>query len=60
MYPGAGHEWFSVQHWVSAQQNNVSATIMPLDASLVTLGDINRGAWPDKFGQRPGTIFYYS
>ncbi|MEO6965989.1 MAG: polysaccharide lyase family protein [Acidobacteriaceae bacterium] len=59
MYPGAGHEWFSVQHWVSAQQNGVSATIMPLDASLVTLGDINRGEWPEKFGQRPGTIFSY-
>ncbi len=59
MYPGAGHEWFSVQHWISAQQNGVSATIMPLDASLVTLGDINRGAWPDHFGDRPGTIFSY-
>lgn len=59
MLPGAGHEWFSVQHWVSVQQNGVSATVMPLDASLVTLGDINRGAWPDRFGQRPGTIFSY-
>ncbi|MDR5729826.1 MAG: glycosyl hydrolase-related protein, partial [Terriglobia bacterium] len=59
MYPGAGHEWFSVQHWVSAQQNGVSTTIMPLDASLVTLGDINRGDWPDHFGQRPGNIFSY-
>ncbi|MHB8391449.1 MAG: glycoside hydrolase family 38 N-terminal domain-containing protein, partial [Acidobacteriaceae bacterium] len=59
MYPGAGHEWFSVQHWVSAQQNGVSTTIMPLDASLVTLGDINRGVWPDHFGQRPGNIFSY-
>jgi len=59
MYPGAGHEWFSVQHWVAAQQNGVSATIMPLDASLVTLGDINRGDWPDRFGERTGTIFSY-
>jgi len=59
MYPGAGHEWFSVQHWVSAQQNGVSATVMPLDASLVTLGDINRGAWPTQFGRRRGTIFSY-
>ncbi len=59
MYPGAGHEWFSVQHWVSAQQNGVSTTILPLDASLVTLGDINRGAWPDHFGRRPGNIFSY-
>ncbi|MGB8477568.1 MAG: polysaccharide lyase family protein [Acidobacteriaceae bacterium] len=59
MYPGAGHEWFSVQHWVSAQQNGLSAAVMPLDASLVTLGDINRGQWPDHFDTRTGTIFSY-
>ena len=59
MYPGAGHEWFSVQHWVSVQQDGVSATVMPLDAALVTLGDINRGDWPTAFGQRPGSIFSY-
>ena len=59
MYPGAGHEWFSVQHWVSAQQDGLSATVMPLDASLVTLGDINRGQWPTSFGTRTGTIFSY-
>jgi alpha-mannosidase len=41
------------------QQDGVSSTILPLDASLVTLGDINRGAWPDQFGQRPGNIFSY-
>jgi alpha-mannosidase len=59
MYPGAGEEWFSVQHWVSVQQDGVSATVMPLDGSLVTLGDINRGAWPKTFGDRKGTIFSY-
>jgi hypothetical protein len=59
MYPGAGHEWFSVQHWVSVQQNGLSATVMPLDASLVTLGDIDRGQWPIAFGTRPGTVFSY-
>lgn len=60
MYPGAGREWFSVQHWVSVEQDGVSATVMPLDASLVTLGDINRGAWPTEFGQRPGAVFSYA
>jgi hypothetical protein len=60
MYPGAGHEWFSVQHWVSVQQDGVSAAVMPLDASLVTLGDINRGGWPTEFGRRPGNIFSYA
>src|ERR1035438_4101186 len=33
---------------------------MPLDAPLVTLGDINRGLWPEKFGERPGTVFSYA
>lgn len=60
MYPGAGHEWFSVQHWVSVQQNGVSVTVMPLDVPLVTLGDINRGTWPTQFGERTGTIFSYA
>ena len=60
MYPGAGHEWFSVQHWVAAEQDGVSGTVMPLDVPLVTLGDIYRGAWPSHFGTRPGTIFSYA
>jgi alpha-mannosidase len=60
MYPGAGHEWFSIQHWISVQQDGVSATVMPLDASLATFGDINRGEWPTEFGQRAGNIFSYA
>ncbi len=60
MYPGAGHEWFTAQHWISVEQGGVSATVMPLDAPLITLGDINRGAWPEEFGKRPGTVFSYA
>lgn len=37
----------------------MSSTVFPLDAPLVTLGDINRGEWPEQFGHRPGTIFSY-
>jgi alpha-mannosidase len=59
MYPGAGREWFSIQHWISVQQDGLSATVMPLDAPLATFGDINRGEWPAEFGQRPGNIFSY-
>ena len=59
MYPGAGHEWFSVQHWVSVQQDGLSGSVLPLDAPMITLGDINRGEWPSEFGKRPGTIFSY-
>lgn len=60
MYPGAGHEWFSVQHWVAVEQDGVSGAVMPLDTPLATLGDINRGAWPTEFGERRGTIFSYA
>jgi alpha-mannosidase len=60
MYPGAGHEWFSVQHWVAAEQDGIAGTVMPLDAPLVTLGDINRGDWPKQFENRQGTIFSYA
>lgn len=54
---GAGKEWFSVQHWIAADQNGVSAAIIPLDASLVTLGDVMRGAWPREWTPRSGTVF---
>jgi hypothetical protein len=60
MYPGAGHEWFSAQHWASVQLDGISGTVLPLDTPLITLGDINRGAWPTEFGQRTGTIFSYA
>ena len=59
MYPGAGHEWFSVQHWVSVQADGVSASVLPIDVPLVTLGDIDRGQWPDTFGERRAAIFSF-
>jgi hypothetical protein len=55
--PGAGKEWFSVQHWVAADQDGVAAALVPVDAPLMTLGDIIRGTWPKEFGRRAGTIF---
>jgi hypothetical protein len=57
--PGAGMEWFSVQHWLEAGQAGVDVAIVPVDAPLVALGDIVRGAWPTEFGDRSGNIFSY-
>ncbi|HZO99304.1 MAG TPA: polysaccharide lyase family protein [Terriglobia bacterium] len=59
MIKGAGLEWFSVQHWVAANQDNISVALVPVDGHLVTLGDIVRGTWPKEFGTRKGTIFSY-
>jgi hypothetical protein len=60
MYPGAGHEWFSAQHWVSVQGDGVSASVLPLDVPLITLGDIDRGQWLDSFGERRATIYSFA
>jgi hypothetical protein len=60
LYPGAGHEWYSVQHWVSVlDKSGVTGTVMPLDAPLVTLGEINRGLWPAVFAAKTSTVFSY-
>jgi hypothetical protein len=55
--PGAANMSFTVQHWVSADEDGVSAAIVPIDANLMTLGDVIRGDWPREFGQRPGNVF---
>jgi alpha-mannosidase len=60
MYPGAGLDWFSVQHWAAVSGDGVSAAVMPLDASLMTFGDISRLSFPESFGERKGTIFSYA
>jgi len=59
LLPGAGLEWFNVQHWVAAEQNGMTAVIVPVDAPMITLGDIARGRWPKEFGSRNGTVFSY-
>ena len=56
---GGNLEWFSVQHWVAADQDNASVALVPVDDHLITLGDIVRGEWPREFGNRKGTIFSY-
>ncbi len=57
---GAGVEWFTVQHWVKVSSPDLSVAVVPVDAPLVTLGDVNRGTWPDKFEPKSGTIFSYA
>ncbi|HUZ45546.1 MAG TPA: polysaccharide lyase family protein [Terriglobia bacterium] len=56
---GANLGWFAVQHWVKVADPGLAVAIVPLDAPLVTLGDINRGTWPEKFSPSTSTIFSY-
>jgi len=56
---GAANEWFAAQHWVSVEDGSTAVTLAVVDAPLVTLGDINRGRWPEKFSKRSATVFSY-
>ncbi len=60
MIKGAGVEWFTVQHWVKASGGDWEVAIVPVDAPLVTLGDINRGRWPENFDSKSSTVSSYA
>jgi alpha-mannosidase len=59
MMKGAGLEWFSVAHWVKVSGADFEVAIVPVDAPLVTFGDINRGVWPEEFTPKSSTVFSY-
>ena len=60
MLKGASLEWFSVQKWMAVHNSNLAVDIVPVDASLASFGDINRGEWPEEFLPKTSTIFSYA
>ncbi|PYV26908.1 MAG: hypothetical protein DMG27_05385, partial [Acidobacteria bacterium] len=56
---GASLEWFSVQYWMAARDDQLTVAIVPLDAPPASFGDINRGVWPSEFHPKSSTIFSY-
>jgi len=56
---GGSLEWFNVQGWMAVHDSSAAVGIVPLDASLASFGDINRGLWPGSFAPRSSTIFSY-
>jgi hypothetical protein len=57
---GGCREWFVAGHWASVSGGGISAAVVPIDAPLVTFGDIDRGLWPEKFEPKSSTIFSYA
>lgn len=57
---GGNREWFTVQDWVRVSNSNLAVALTPLDAPLVTLGDIDRGTWPETFDPRSSTVFSFA
>lgn len=56
---GGSLEWFNVQQWMAVRDSNLAVGIIPIDASLASFGDINRGTWPGTFEPKASTIFSY-
>lgn len=59
MLKGGSLDWFTVQHWVRVAGPEFSVGLVPENAPLVTLGDINRGTWPKTFAPKSATVFSY-
>jgi hypothetical protein len=57
---GASLEWFSIQKWMAVHDSGMTVGIVPLDASLASFGDINRGLWPSEFQPKTSTLFSYA
>ena len=56
---GGSLEWFNVQQCMAARGPGLTVGIVPLDSSLASFGDINRGRWPGVFQPKTSTIFSY-
>ena len=56
-WKGSNKEWFTVQHWVKVAGPDCAVGLVPVDAPLVTFGDIDRGVWPEQFEPRSSTVF---
>jgi len=57
---GGSLEWFNVQRWMAAHDSDVAVGVVPVDASLASFGDINRGQWPGTFQPKTSTMFSYA
>ncbi len=60
MFKGGSTEWFSVHQWMAVHDPNLAVAVVPIDASLASFGDMNRGKWPAEFTPQSGTIFSYA
>src|SRR5207248_3261289 len=57
---GGSLAWFTVQQWMAVHNPDLAVSIVPIDASLASFGDLNRGKWPSDFRPRTATIFSYA
>ncbi|HLX82261.1 MAG TPA: polysaccharide lyase family protein [Terriglobales bacterium] len=54
---GGSREWYLPTTFACVYDPQVAGTVIPIDAPLVTFGDIVRGEWPTEFSPKTSTIF---
>jgi alpha-mannosidase len=54
---GGSREWYLPTTWASVHDQQWTAAVVPIDAPLVSFGDIVRAEWPTEFKPRTSTIF---
>jgi hypothetical protein len=54
---GGSREWYLPTTWTAVYDPQVSAAVVPLDAPLVSFGDIVRGNWPARFEPKSSAMF---
>jgi hypothetical protein len=55
--PGGSREWYVARHWAAVHNQDTAITVVPIDAPLVTFGDIMRGKWPTQFQPASSSVF---
>lgn len=55
--PGGSREWYIASPWAAVSTQEFTASVIPVDAPLVTFGDIMRGLWPTEFKPKSGSVF---
>jgi hypothetical protein len=55
--PGGSREWYLATTWAAVHNSQVTAAVAPIDAPLVTFGDIVRGNWPAEFKPASSAVF---
>lgn len=57
--PGACREWYSVNTFAAVDNGEYSACVAAPDTPLFTVGDINRGLWPNRNRGNRHILFSY-
>jgi hypothetical protein len=54
---GGSREWYLPTTWAAVSNNHLSGVVVPIDAPLMSFGDIMRGEWPAEFNPKSPTMF---